>query len=176
MPLSSGVCYYSHTMPDMLVRLYDLPDHARYYEQAAAEGFALRRAEPWDRDRLREFVAGQFGGPWAMEAERAFNHTPITAFLAERGPELAGFAVYECTRRGFFGPTGVHKGVRGLGLGAALLFRCLESMSEMGYAYAIIGGVGPAGFYEKICGAFVIPGSEVSVYGSLFGLMEKAER
>ena len=46
----------------------------------------------------------------------------------------------------------------------------------MGYAYAIIGGVGPAGFYEKVCGAFVIPGSEVGVYGSLFGLMQKAER
>ena len=56
-------------------------------------------------------------------------------------------------------------------LGAALLFRCLESMREMGYAYAIIGGVGPAEYYQKLCGAFVIPGSEVGVYGSLYRLL-----
>jgi predicted N-acetyltransferase YhbS len=69
-----------------------------------------------------------------------------------------------------FGPTGVRKDLRGLGLGAALLFRCPESMREMGYAYAVIGGVGSAGFYEKIVGAFVIPGSEIGVYGSLHEL------
>ena len=43
-------------------------------------------------------------------------------------------------------------------------------MLEMGYAYAVIGGVGPAQFYEKVCGAFVIPGSEVGVYRPLLDL------
>jgi len=42
-------------------------------------------------------------------------------------------------------------------------------MREMGYAYAVIGGVGPAAFYEKVCGAFLIPGSEIGVYGTLLG-------
>ena len=51
------------------------------------------------------------------------------------------------------------------GIGAALLYRCLEAMWEMGYAYAVIGGVGPAEFYEKVCGAFLIPGSEQGIYG-----------
>jgi hypothetical protein len=38
-------------------------------------------------------------------------------------------------------------------------------MSELGYAYAIIGGVGEARpFYENVCGAFVIPGSERGIY------------
>ncbi len=50
-------------------------------------------------------------------------------------------------------------------IGAALLFRCLEAMWEMGYAYAIIGGVGPAEFYEKVCSAFLISGSEQGSYG-----------
>jgi hypothetical protein len=44
-------------------------------------------------------------------------------------------------------------------------------MREMGYAYAVIGGVGPAEYYEKVCDAFVIPGSEVGVYGSLYRLL-----
>ena len=39
--------------------------------------------------------------------------------------------------------------------------------------YAVIGGVGPAAFYEKVCGAFVIPGSEVSVFGSLYEMARK---
>jgi hypothetical protein len=158
-------------MPDMLARLYDLPDSAPYHQRAAAGGFTIRRADPWDRNRLRSFVKEQFGPLWAVEAERAFIHAPITAYLATKGGEIAGFAVYECTRRGYFGPTGVREDLRDNGLGAALLFRCLESMLEMGYAYAVIGGVGPAAFYEKVCGAIVIPGSEVGVYASLHELM-----
>jgi hypothetical protein len=44
-------------------------------------------------------------------------------------------------------------------------------MLQLGYAYAIIGGVGPQRYYEKVCGAFVIPGSDVGIYGSLHRLM-----
>jgi GNAT superfamily N-acetyltransferase len=157
-------------MPDMLVRLYDLPDAQPSLERALASGFSVRRAEPWDRDRMRSFATGCFGELWAVEADRAFNNSPITGYIATNGAEIGGFAVYECTRRGFFGPTGVREDLRGKGIGAALLFRCLESMREIGYAYAVIGGVGPAAFYEKVCGAFVIPGSEVGIYRPLLDL------
>jgi GNAT superfamily N-acetyltransferase len=163
-------------MPDMLVRLYDFPDASPYVERASAGGFAVRRAEPWDRDRMRTFAMNCFGELWAVEADRAFNHTPITAYVVTRPPEIVGFAAYECTRRGFFGPAGVREDLRGQGLGAALLLRCLESMREMGYAYAVIGGVGPAEFYEKVCGAFAIPGSEVGIYGPLFELRQAERR
>lgn len=157
-------------MPDMLVRLYDLPDARPHVERAAGAGFTVRRAEPWDRDRMRQFATQCFGELWAVEADRAFNHSPITGFVATRGPEVVGFGVYECTRRGFFGPTGVREALRGHGVGTALLLLCLESMRELGYAYAVIGGVGPIEFYEKVCGAFVIPGSQVGIYTSLFEL------
>ena len=171
-------------MPDMLARLYDLPDGGPYHQRASAAGYTVRRAEPWDRERLRHFVKEHFNPLWAVEADRAFSQSPITAYVATKGTELAGFAVFECTRRGFFGPTGVREDLRGTGLGAALLFRCLESMREMGYAYAVIGGVaqtggrppGPAAFYEKVCGAFMIPGREVSVYGSLAEIIGKEQR
>ena len=79
-----------------------------------------------------------------------------------------GFAVFECTRRGYFGPTGVRVDLRGSGAGALLLMRCLEAMREIGYAYAIIGGVGPADFYAKVAGATIIEGSEPGVYGELY--------
>jgi GNAT superfamily N-acetyltransferase len=162
-------------MPDMLVRLYDLPEPSESYRRAREAGAMVRRAEPWDGARYRRFVESNFGELWRVEAERAFRGSPITAYLAEKEGRVVGFAAYECTRRGFFGPTGVEEASRGQGIGAALLFRCLESMREMGYAYAVIGGVGPAGFYEKLCGAFVIPGSEVGVYESLFRVRSQGE-
>ena len=154
----------------MLVRLYDLPDASLYYRRAEEAGVAVRRADPWDHARYRRFVEGTFGELWAVEADLAYRQSPITAFVAEREGSIVGFAAYECTRRGYFGPTGVQPDERGRGIGGALLFRSLESMREMGYAYAIIGGVGPQDYYKKVCGAFVIPGSEVGVYGSLYQL------
>lgn len=159
-------------MPDMLVRLYDLPDGAPYEARAAAAGVTIRRLDAWDRGGLRRFIEQQFTANWASEAELAFaTGHPITGFVAVLGGEIVGFAVYEASRRGFFGPTGVREELRGGGVGAALLFRCLVSMREMGYGYAIIGGVGPAAFYEKVCGATIIEGSDRSVYGPLYDEM-----
>lgn len=160
-------------MPDMLVRLYDLPDASPYLQRVQTHGIRIRRAEPWDRERLKHFISQTFNPLWAVEAERAFSHWPISAYLATQGPTIVGFAAYECSRRGFFGPTGVLPELRGKGIGAALLLRSLQSMWEMGYAYAIIGGVGPAAFYEKVCGAFTIPGSDTSVYGTIYEIMQK---
>jgi predicted GNAT family acetyltransferase len=154
-------------MPDMLVRLYSLPDAAPYYRRVEQAAIAVRRAEPWDRLRMREFARTHFPELWGVEADRAYSNTPISCYLATRNGEIVGFAAYEVTRRGYFGPTGVREDLRGDGVGSALLFRCLQSMYEMGYAYAVIGGVGPAEFYEKVCRAFVIPGSETGIYGSL---------
>jgi predicted GNAT family acetyltransferase len=156
----------------MLVRLYDLPDGSDYTARATAAGITVRRLEAWDRDALRRFVREHFGDNWASEADFAFalGH-PITGFAAIHGGAIAGFAVYESSRRGFFGPTGVREDLRGHGAGAALLFRCLESMREMGYAYAIIGGVGPADFYARACGATLIPGSDASIYADLYAEM-----
>jgi predicted N-acetyltransferase YhbS len=154
-------------MPDMLARLYAIPDAGPYEARVAEAGYDVRRAEPWDRKAMGEF-AKQFGEHWPVEADRAYNHTPITAYVAVKGAEIVGFAVYECTRRGYFGPMGVLESLRGSGVGALLLIRCLESMREMGYGYAVIGGVGPVEFYEKVCSATVIPGSEIGVYRPLF--------
>jgi hypothetical protein len=58
----------------------------------------------------------------------------------------------------------VDESVRGLGIGKILLLKCLYGMKEQGYAYGIIGGVGPASFYEKVCNAVLIPGSDPGIY------------
>ena len=135
----------------------------------------MRRLDAWDRGALRAFVKQHFGDNWASEADFAFGngHRSPASWRSSDGA-IAGFAVYESSRRGFFGPTGVREDLRGKAIGASLLFRCLESMREMGYAYAIIGGVGPAEFYTKVCGAQIIEGSDASVYAELYREMRRA--
>jgi len=151
-------------MPDMLVRLYDLPDPATYDARSADAGIEVRRLQPWERSAFRRFIEDEFNSRWADEAEPALARQPVSAFVAVAGDVIVGFAAYECTRRGYFGPTGVRPDLRGRGIGAALLLRCLQSMLELGYAYAVIGGtVEAVEFYEKVCDAFVIPGSEYGI-------------
>jgi predicted N-acetyltransferase YhbS len=58
----------------------------------------------------------------------------------------------------------VDPSLRGHGIGKILLIECLEAMRAQGYAYAIIGGVGPAAFYSKAVGAALIPGSDPGIY------------
>ena len=58
---------------------------------------------------------------------------------------------------------------RGRGIGTALLLATLHAMRDAGYMYAIIGGAGPVGYYEKV-GAAVIPDSEPSrAYQGMLG-------
>ncbi len=153
-------------MIDMLVRRYDLPETAALYQEITAKGVTLRRVRAFEKHTVAAF-ARTFSEKWASEVEVALSRQPVTCFIATRDRQVLGFACFDTTQRGFFGPTGVAEGARGLGLGKALLFRALEAMREMGFAYAVIGGVGPAEFYAKACGAFEIPGSDPGIYGDL---------
>ena len=153
-------------MIDMLVRLYDLPDSAALYAEVAASGVTLRRARAFEKHTVAAF-ARTFSEKWASEVEVALSRQPVACFIATREKRILGFACYDTTMRGFFGPTGVAQEARGMGLGKALLFKSLEALRETGHAYAIIGGVGPREFYEKVCGAIEIPGSDPGIYGDL---------
>ena len=151
-------------MPDMLVNLLRLPPLDAALADLRRSGVVVRRAQPWELTPVREFVARNFKQAWADEMSVGFARQPVTVFVALREGRLAGFAAYECTRKNFFGPTGVVEGERGRGLGRALLLASLWALREAGYAYAIIGGVGPAEFYERAVGATLIPDSSPGVY------------
>jgi predicted N-acetyltransferase YhbS len=161
-------------MSDMLVNLLRLPPLETSLDVMKSAGIVLRRAQPWELTAVREFVAREFEAAWADEISVGFARQPVTVFVALREGLLAGFAAYECTRKNFFGPTGVVEGERGRGLGRALLLACLWASRESGYAYAIIGGVGPAEFYERAVGATLIPDSTPGIYA--YPLRTDAER
>jgi GNAT superfamily N-acetyltransferase len=151
-------------MADMLVRLYALPDPAAALARAARGGVLVRRAEPRERDALVAFVRATFGERWVAECLAAFDRQPIGCFVAVRGEAIRGFACHDVTCRNFFGPAGVAADDRGRGTGAALTLAALAAMREAGYAYAIIGGVGPAAFYARVAGAVPIEGSTPGIY------------
>jgi GNAT superfamily N-acetyltransferase len=154
-------------MIDMLVRLYELPDSGELYRKLEGEGVTLRRPHGYERHILADWVGRQFSPKWVSETKVAFARQPVSAFIATREKEILGFACYDTTMKGYFGPTGVADSARGIGLGKALLFKALEALRDDGYAYGVIGGVGPREFYEKACGAFEIPGSDPGIFGDL---------
>jgi ribosomal protein S18 acetylase RimI-like enzyme len=154
-------------MIDMLVRLYDLPESAGTYQTVSEKGVTLRRARAFEKHTVSAFVKENFSPKWVSEVEVAMSRQPIACFIATRDKQILGFACYDTTQRGFFGPTGVSENARGLSLGKALLFKALEGLRDIGYAYAIIGGVGPKEFYAKNCGAIEIPGSDPGTYTDL---------
>ncbi len=153
-------------MPDMLVKLYDLPDNGALLEELQGKGYRIIRAMAPNKIKVLEFVRSNFGDLWASECDVAFSNHPISCIIAVNAEkEVVGFACYETTCKAFFGPTGVSEKCRGLKIGKALLISALQGLKEMGYAYAIIGGPEDAiGFYEKSVNATIIPGSYPGIY------------
>jgi len=146
-------------MADVLVTLFSLRETPR-----EIEGVEIRRPLPHEKGILKRWVAENFFPEWAEEFENAFKGFPVTTFVALRDGTPVGFACYEATCRGFFGPTAVLPQERGKGIGKELLIRSMLGLRELGYAYGIVGGAGPADFYVKILGGLLIPGSTPGIY------------
>ena len=154
-------------MPDLLVNLLKLPPLKPLVRELSEAGVNIRRAQPFEITPVREFIEKNFSIAWADEISVGFANKPITVYVATHAGRLIGFAGYECTRRAFFGPTGVGEDQRGRGIGKALLIACLWGLRELGYVYGIIGGAGPVEFYQETVGAIVIPDSEPGIYDDL---------
>lgn len=156
-------------MPDMLVKLYELPDSSALYKKMEENGIKILRAMTPNKTKIVEWVRNEFEDGWADEISAAFTHHPVSCFIAYDANEkkILGFAGYDCTYRNFFGPTGVAEYARGKGIGGALFLRCMEAMRDEGYGYAIIGSAGPVDFYKKLAGAIVIENSYPGIYKDL---------
>jgi GNAT superfamily N-acetyltransferase len=144
---------------DMLVKLY--APRARVDLPAAAW---LRKPIGPEHAIVATWVADRFGAGWGSEARVALSNRPVSLWIAARGAELLGFACYDATARGYFGPIGVADTARGQGVGAALLTACLDDMRGAGYGYAIVGGAGSPEFFERVAGAVEIADSTPGIY------------
>jgi GNAT superfamily N-acetyltransferase len=153
-------------MHDMIVPLYTLPPLDDAVAALAARGVLVRRALAPEKPAVLAFVQRHFASV-AAEVDAAFAQVPARCFVAIRDGAPVGFACHDVTQLNFFGPEGVAPADRGQGIGRALLLGALHAQRTMGYAYAIIGGVGPAEFYRKTVGAQPIAGSTPGIYGGL---------
>ena len=151
-------------MADLLVRLLHLPALAPALERAGPNGVEIRRAIAPEKHLVMHWISTAFSTAWAAECEIAFGRQPLACFIAVKDQEVCGFACYEATCRNFFGPLGVAPAARGRHVGEALLLSALHAMRHEGYAYGIIGGVGPGAFFEKVVHAVPIADSEPGIY------------
>ncbi len=151
---------------DLLVNLYSrrMAELARRVEAVEA---TIRVALPPELHIVQNWVRQNFSAYWVSEVTVAMSHQPPGCLVAIVDGEIVGFACYDATARGFFGPTGVAESQRGNGIGAALLYHTLAAMKAQGYAYAVIGGAGPAEFYTKAVGAVPIEADKEDIYQGL---------
>lgn len=159
-----------YNMPDMLVKLYELPYDKTLFDNLEKENISVRRAKAPEKNYVVGWIQEKFGDYWASESDIAFSRSPISCFIAidTAKNQIVGFACYDTTCKDFFGPMGVDENYRGKDIGKALLLISLKGMWDIGYAYAIIGSAGPVKFYEKVVNAIPIENSVPGIYKGIF--------
>jgi len=151
-------------MPDMLIKLYDLPDDWRILDEQKKRAITIRKPIGPEKHIIIRWVSDHFGAGWAGETDTALSNKPQTCFLAVKEATVIGFACYDATALGFFGPIGVEKSHRKRGTGTALMTACLLDMKLKGYGYAIVGAAEHTEYYKKTVGALEIPDSSPGIY------------
>ena len=151
-------------MPDMLIKLFDIADDWRILAEQKDRAITIRKPIGPEKHILIDWVSHHFGAGWASEADTAISNKPRTCFIAVTGATIIGFACYDATALGFFGPIGVEKSHRNQGTGKALMTACLLDMQLKGYGYAIVGAVQDTEYYKKTIGALEIPDSSPGIY------------
>ncbi len=150
----------------MLVKLYDLAHDWYFVAQQETLGITIRKPIGVEKCVLVEWVAKTFSRTWGSEMAMALGNRPVTCFVAVREGVPIGFACYDASGLGYFGPIGVVESARGMGTGQALLLAALLDMRLKGYGYAIIGMTGGTvlEFYKKAVGAVEIPDSLPGIF------------
>lgn len=126
----------------------------------------IRHIFPSDKDRLLSFIQSEFPNEkgWVMEAEHGWYEG--TVVIAVENMNIVGFACYDCSGKGYFGPFGVASAYRGKHIGIELMYAVFDAMKQKGYGYAVIGWVSdnregsPTEFYKKWAMASYIPHSD----------------
>lgn len=144
---------------DMLVKLYELSIDQAKLQAHHSQGIIYRQPLGSETHLILDWVKARFSLGWASEVEVALHQRPPRGLIAVQDGILLGFACYDTAALGLFGPMGVDEKQRGLGIGTLLTQLTLEAMKTQGYAYAVIGWVGPAEFYQRVVGAIPIPNS-----------------
>ena len=170
----------------MLVKLYELPELQPALDALKPVNVSIRPARVGEDHEIETWISRHFESIWSHGIRYAIERSPSSMFIAiEKQPadpnrenlyeqpdeQLIGFACFDVSNKGAFGPIGVQPSHEGHGIGRALLLTALHAMWSENYAYAIIGWAGPVEWYKRIVNAQVIPNSEPGPYrGNLRGM------
>ncbi|MTH52315.1 GNAT family N-acetyltransferase [Bacillus mangrovi] len=138
---------------DLIVHLDRLKD----FQYARTD---IRRAIYKDVPAIKAFILREFGERWLrILSDLDKENTNLPIYIAEHNGTLTGFACYDIVRgrKGLFGPMGTAADSRFKSIGKDMLYTCLLEMKHFGYEFAVIGQAGPIEFYERACGARLIP-------------------
>ena len=69
-------------MPDMLVKLYELPESREVYSALAEKGIKIIRPMTPNKTKVVEWVREHFHDGWADEISAAFTRHPVGCFIA----------------------------------------------------------------------------------------------
>lgn len=103
--------------------------------QLAEEGMSFERFGPKHILPLLDFVKSEFPGDWQRYVRETMTKITTGQFscdqlwIAFEREKVVGFAQHDAER---FGPFGVASRQRKRGIGAVLLFKCLQAMREKG--------------------------------------------
>ncbi len=161
---------------DLLIKLHDSLRLNPAMSPLDDAGIALRKPIGPDRSLLIAWAESHFPSLWVDEIQRAISNQPVSCWLAQQAGNLLGFACYDATALGFFGPLGVIESARGTGIGSALSRACFHEMYLKGYRYAIIGRTHAEGFYRRIAPVVVIPDSDPGCYAETLMLKAGSSR
>ena len=126
------------------------------YTYQKIQGVDIIRAKASHHEEVRIFLKKHFP-PWEEEVLTSFMYDPPRLVISLQKGRIVGFSAFDTNNPGvgWFGPMGVNSGLRGKGIGRALLLETLNFMKEVGYKKVIIPWVGPVAFYYKTVGATI---------------------
>ncbi|MCL4543811.1 MAG: GNAT family N-acetyltransferase [Chloroflexi bacterium] len=124
-------------------------------DQLRQHHIEIRRFERDDEGVLDAYLRQYWSPGWRFEGLEALHlgSEPVPGFAAWKDGAIIGFAVYDVTRPGWFGPIGTNPEERSSGVGGALLLQCLRDWQLAGRQRGEIAAIGPLYFYVSTCGA-----------------------
>ncbi|MEW8625828.1 MAG: GNAT family N-acetyltransferase [Candidatus Thiodiazotropha sp.] len=158
---------------DLLIKLYEINFDQLLTSNNINQEITVRKPIGTDRRLLIEWAQQHYPDLWLSEIETALANTPCSCFIAQQGASIVGFACYDTTALGYFGPLGVVDAAKGQGVGQRLTLSCLREMHLKGYGYAIVGMPSSSDFYRKIVPIIEIPGSDPGLYRMTKALMKE---
>lgn len=116
-------------------------------ERLASEGIEVRRADGADDGPLQESLGAIWQSDWIAEISEAMRSSDAGLYVAVQGRRYVGFCCYGVNRVHEVGPIGTDPDMRRLGIGGALLKRCLAEQRDRGIAAAELVWVGPLSYF-----------------------------